>query len=128
MNKDFKTPLKRARYLGTARSGTDHFRDMHLTSLALLPLSALLVYILVHTLNLNYADAREAFKDPVIAGGVALFVVFSAWHMRLGMESIIEDYVHGEGLKFALLTCNTFFCGLTAFVSLFALLRLNFGL
>lgn len=123
-----RSPLARARHLGAAHGGTQHFKHMRLTALASLPLTLYFISFVASVLPLPYAQVRAALTNSFAAGMLALFVLVNAWHMWLGMQEIIEDYVHGEGLKFALLTANRFFCALVAFAALFALLRLNLGL
>jgi succinate dehydrogenase / fumarate reductase membrane anchor subunit len=106
-------------------TGTRNFRQMHWTSLAGIPLTAIFIYIAARFLGAPFAQAKAAFANPFIAGAMALFVPVSVHHMRIGMQSIILDYVHGKKLKPALLTANNIFCGLVAFIALLALLRLN---
>ncbi len=108
--------------------GTKHFWQERLTALAAIPLTAAFVFLTVKFIGASYDQARLLLLDPLNAGALALFLLVSAWHMKLGMQVIIEDYVHDEGPKFFLLIANIFFCALLAFASLFVLLRLNLGL
>jgi succinate dehydrogenase / fumarate reductase membrane anchor subunit len=124
----FQTPLSRARHLGAAHSGTSHFWKERMTSLALIPLTAAFVFIALEFVGAPYEQARLMMIEPWNAGALALFLAISIWHMKLGMQVIIEDYVHTEPLKFILLIGNGFFCALTAFAALFVLLRLSIGL
>lgn len=124
----FKTPLSRARYLGAAHGGTTHFWHERLTALALLPLTVAFVLVVLKFTQASFMEARQMMIEPFNAAALALFIAISCWHMKLGMQVIIEDYVHSEGRKYTLLIANTFFCVLAAFAALFALLRLSIGL
>jgi succinate dehydrogenase / fumarate reductase membrane anchor subunit len=124
---DMLTPLKRVRGLGSAKEGTDHFWRIRLSSVALIPLALFMVGWILSLRGAGYAEVRASLSQPLIALAAALFIVISLDHMRLGMQVIIEDYVHGEGGKLALLILNTFFAVAVGVVSIFALLKLAFG-
>lgn len=126
--KKFETPLSRARHLGAAHNGTGHFWHQRLTALALIPLTAAFIFIVLKFVNAPFDQARAMMIEPVNSGVLALLILIAVWHMKLGMQVIIEDYVHSEGRKFFLLIANNFFCALVAFVTLFVLLRLSIGL
>jgi succinate dehydrogenase / fumarate reductase membrane anchor subunit len=124
---DMRTPLGRVRGLGSAKEGTGDFWRTRITSVALIPL-AIYFIILVITLNgAGYQEVHQALSHPVNALVLALFILISLVHMRLGMQEIIEDYIHGEGLKVSLLMLSTFFCVIVGVASLFALIKLAFG-
>jgi succinate dehydrogenase / fumarate reductase membrane anchor subunit len=124
---DMRTPLKRVRGLGAAREGTGHFWRVRLSSIALVPLSFFVVGWVVSLRGAGFAEVRASLTQPLIALAVALFLLVSLDHMRLGMKEIIEDYVHVESSKLALLILNTFFTIAVGVVSLYALARLAFG-
>jgi succinate dehydrogenase / fumarate reductase, membrane anchor subunit len=124
--KDYRTPLSRVRSLGSAHSGTMHFWHQRLTSVALIPLSIAFVFIVIALLGRNHADASQILGSPLIAIIMLLFVGTVVYHMWLGMQVIIEDYVHGEFPKILLLMGNTFFCITVALACVYAILQISF--
>ncbi len=126
-NTDMRTPMARVRGLGSAHEGTGHFWQQRLTGIALVPLTLFFVGFLVCTNGADYAAVRSALGHPVVALVFAVMLISGLIHMRLGMQVIIEDYVHGEGSKLTLLILNTFFTIAVGVVSVFALAKLSFG-
>ncbi len=124
----YRTPRAVAQGLGAAHGGTHHFLMQRLTALANIPLVLVFIVTSAQLFFGNYDQARVLLLNPWIAGALALFFISVSLHMRLGMQVIIEDYSHTIFNKSVLLIANTFYCALVLFVSLFALLRLNFGL
>ena len=124
---DMRTPLGKVRGLGAAREGTGSFWRIRVTSVALIPLSMFVVGWVLSLRGAGFAEVRASLSNPLIALVVALFLIISLDHMRLGMKEIIEDYVHEEGSRLALLILNTFFCVLVGAASIFALLIISFG-
>ena len=123
-----RTPLGRVRYLGSARSGTKHFWHQRLTSVANVPLTVAVVVIVMSLLGRNHAAVVQILGSTFVAITLLLFVVTSAYHMWLGMQAIIEDYVHDEVLKIVTLMANTFFSFAVGAAAVFAILKLSFGL
>jgi succinate dehydrogenase / fumarate reductase membrane anchor subunit len=121
-----RTPLARIRFLGSAHSGTDHFWKQRVTSVALVPLTIIFVFIVIGLLRSNHAAAAQILGSPFVAITITLFVIASAYHMWLGMQVIIEDYVHSD-LKLTLIMCNTFFCFVIGLSCIYALVKLSFG-
>src|SRR5205085_9558601 len=95
--------------LGSARSGTEHFWRQRLTAVANVPLTIIFVLIVVSLLGRTHAAAQQILGSPLVAIVMLLFIGSAIYHMRIGMQVIIEDYVHDELPKLVLLMLNTFF-------------------
>jgi succinate dehydrogenase / fumarate reductase membrane anchor subunit len=120
------TPLAHVRGLGAARSGTGHFWRQRLTAVANVPLVIGFVFIVVGLLGRNHAAVVQILGSPLVAVVMLLFILSITTHMRIGMQVIIEDYVHDETAKLALLMANTFFAVAVGLASAFAILMLSF--
>ena len=123
---DMRTPLKNVRSLGSAKEGTDHFWQQRVTAVANLILTPLFVALVVFLVGADYAVVRRVLGHPIVVMLMLLFILAGLMHMRLGMQTIIEDYVHGEGAKIVLLMLNTFFVIVIGVICLFSLLKLSF--
>ena len=127
-NPQFRSAARRVRGLGAARSGTGHFIGSRVTSVALLFLSIAFVVVVVSLLGRNHAAVVQILGSPLVAVLMLLFVGTTVYHMWIGMQEIIIDYVHDDLPKFAALIGNTFFCVAAGVVCVYALARLAFGL
>ena len=121
-----RTEASRVRHLGSARSGTHHLWMMRVTSAALVPLTIAFVILVVSLLGKDYQAARAVLASPLAAIALLLFVLTGIYHMMLGMQTIIEDYVHGEHARSAAVTGNMFFCAAVGMACVFAILRISF--
>lgn len=124
----FRTPLAKVRGLGSAKEGADHFWLQRVTAVANIILVILLTFTFVRLVGADHTAAKAALKSPWVALLLLLFIISGITHMRLGMQTIIEDYVHAEGRKVALLMLNTFFSFLVGLASVWAVLKLSFGI
>jgi succinate dehydrogenase / fumarate reductase membrane anchor subunit len=123
---DMRTPLGKVRGLGSAREGTEQFWVQRMTALAMVPLGVFFVIFLIRYAGAPYAEVISALSNPIVAVLFGLMVIAGLVHMRIGIQEIIVDYVHSEGLKFLSLMLNTFFAMLVGGLCLFAVLKIAF--
>ncbi len=119
-----RTPLKRIEGLGSARSGTQHFWHQRVTAVALVPLSIWFVASALAYVGAEQGAVAAYFAEPVNAVPMFLFILASTYHMSLGVQIIIEDYIHNEGQKIALLMLNRFAAWTVGAASSFALIKM----
>ena len=121
---DFRTPLKRARGLGSGKTGTGHWWWQRVTAVLLVLLVPWLVGLLVSLVGADVDAARLMVARPWNAIALALLIVAALWHAKLGMQVVIEDYVHTRWIEVALQLLVTFVCTVAALASLYALGRI----
>jgi succinate dehydrogenase / fumarate reductase cytochrome b subunit len=121
------TPLADVRGLGSAKSGTGHFVKQRVTAASNAVLVIAFVFILVNLVGKDYAAAKAMLARPIAALPLLLFIASATYPMRIGMQVIIEDYVHRDGTKIALLVLNTFFAIAIFAACGFAILKIAFG-
>jgi succinate dehydrogenase / fumarate reductase membrane anchor subunit len=122
-----RTPLGRVRNLGSSHSGTSDFWRQRLTAVAMTLLIVPVIVIVLMLIGRNQAGAAQILGSLPIAIILLLFIVASAWHMKIGMQVVIEDYVHNEKIKLASVMANNFFCIAVALASIYAILKLSSG-
>ena len=125
--RSMRTPLGRVRNLGAAHSGTSDFWRQRLTGVAMTLLMFPVIVVVMMLLGRNQAGAAQILGSLPIAVILLLFIFASAWHMKIGMQVVIEDYVHNEKLKLAAIMANNFFSFAVALASAYALLKLSSG-
>jgi succinate dehydrogenase / fumarate reductase membrane anchor subunit len=125
--KSARTPLGRVRNLGSAHSGTKDFWRQRVTAVAMILLIVPMIVVMMILLGRNQAGAAQILGSPAIAIIMLLFVVASIWHMKIGMQVIIEDYVHDEKLKLASIMANNFFSATLALAAAYAIFKLSSG-
>jgi succinate dehydrogenase / fumarate reductase, membrane anchor subunit len=125
--KTMRTPLARVRSLGASHSGTSDFWRQRLTAVALTVLIVPVIVVVLMLIGSNQAGAKQIFSSLPIAIIMLLFIVASAWHMKIGMQVVIEDYVHNEKIKLASVMANNVFCIAVALASIYAILKMSSG-
>ncbi len=123
-----RTPLSRVQHLGSAHEGTEHFWRQRLTGVSNAILSTAVVLILAYAIGRPFDDVRDLIGSPFVAPLFVLLFVSVAIHMRIGMQVIVEDYVHNEGTKIVLLGASTLFSIAVATVAILAVLKLAVGM
>jgi len=124
MRNDLRTPLGRARGLGSGKTGTEHFWIQRVTAIALALLVPWLIGVLVSMAGADADTARETLARPWNAILLAAFSIAMFWHAKLGIQVVIEDYVHTRASEIALHLLNTFLCTLGAIASVYAITRI----
>ena len=124
---NMRTPFKDVEGLGSAKSGTEHFWHQRMTAIANLPLIIFLVWFVISHLGATRNEVVASVQNPFNAILLALSFVSTLWHMRLGMQVVIEDYVHGHGTKLACILLNGFFTAALGVAVFYAILKMSFG-
>ena len=122
--KDRRNPLKVARGLGSSQSGVEHWWSQRLTAAALVLLGIWFVITVLCLLHADYATARAAVAKPWNALLLIAFVLTMFWHAVLGLQVVIEDYVHTRWKEVVLLVAIKFLAVLGALASVLAVLRI----
>ena len=122
----FKTDFGRVQGLGSAKDGTHHFWVQRLSAVALVVLTPLFVIPLAYNMGTPHDRVLAAYAHPFNAIIAALFVITAFYHLKLGLQVVIEDYTHG-GMRTALIVLANLFCGFVGFMGLFAIAKIAFS-
>ncbi len=122
-----RSDLGKVRGLGSAKSGTKHFIHQRMTAVALLLLSVFLLASLLRHVGADYVTMTEWLRQPLVAVLMSALVMVICWHAKLGLEVVIEDYVHEHSSKIAALLCVKFLSVLAGLFGLFCILKIAFG-
>ena len=124
---NYRTPLRRARGLGSAKHGVSHWIAERVTSIALVPLVLWAIFGVIRLAGSDYYGAVAWIAQPVNAVLMVLLTAVSFLHMHGGMRVIVEDYIHKTLTKTALLLLNLFVCGLAGALAVFSILKVALG-
>ena len=121
---EMRTPLSRVRGLGSAKKGTEHFWLQRVTALANIPLAVFFVSAIVAHAGADFVTVTAFLSHPIVALVMLLLILSMVWHMRLGLQVVIEDYIHKERWKFGLLIALKFLGITLGVVAVFSILKL----
>jgi len=122
-----RTPLARVKGLGASGHGVEHWWIHRVTAVANIPLIIAFVIIVAALAGSSYEDAIAIISHPLVAIILILAVISVANHMRLGLQIVIEDYVHDKGTKIAAVIANNFYAVIIAVACLYAILKVSLG-
>jgi succinate dehydrogenase / fumarate reductase membrane anchor subunit len=125
--KGYRTPYARARGRG-GQGGTGTFWVQRITSVLAIPLTIAFIIVVLALIGEDYASTVQILGSPVVAITMLLFLIVAIYHMWIGMQEILTDYVHGETMLLGMLMGNSLFCLVLGFASCFAVLKLAFGM
>ena len=124
---DLKTPLARARGLGSAKDGLHHWWLQRLSAVLLIPLSVwLMVAVMGGLMDANRVEVSAWLEHPLVAIAMLGLLGAGLLHARLGVQTVLEDYIHHEALKIGLVVANTLFFLAAAICGIFAVIKLHF--
>lgn len=126
-NANMRSPLKKVRHLGAAKEGVQHWWLQRITAVAMVPLLLVLLVCLLKLAAGDHAAVAAAFKHPLFALLALLSILAIFWHMKLGLQVVIEDYVHTESVKIAALLAVTFATFIVGGIAALSVLKMFFG-
>ena len=127
MDSDLRTHLSRARGLGSAKEGVHHWWAQRITAVALIPLVVWFVISLIMMSGADYAVVRAWIGSPAVMVLLVLTIVIGLHHGQLGMQEVVEDYVHHDGWKLAWIMLIRFIAVLFGLAAIVAILRIGLG-
>ena len=122
-----RTPLGRVRSLGSAKAGTSDFFRQRVTAVAMVLLFVPVIVVIISLLGRNQAFAAQTLGSPLVAIIMILFIIASVWHMKIGLQVVLEDYVTDEKIKLAAIIANNFFSAAVGLASIYAIIKLSSG-
>lgn len=118
------TPISKVRGLGSARSGTEHWWMQKIAAVALIPLTIWFVASIVQMTSADYFTVKAWLSSPFSAIPMLLYIVIGIYHLRLGLQEIVEDYVPSKGAKTFFSFAILFGCTIIAVASIFSVLKI----
>lgn len=126
-SQDLRSPLSRARGLGSAKEGVHHFWVQRVSALALIPLTLWFVFSVAQLAGGDYAAVRHWVHAPSVAVVLVLFLASALYHSVLGVQVVIEDYAGGDAARLILLLLSKFLHAIIAAAAIFAVLKVALG-
>ena len=123
MATNLRTPLARVKGLGASGEGAHHWWIQRVTAIALIPLSLWFVFAMLSHIGDSHEAAMAWISHPGVAVLLVLYLGFMFFHAQLGLQVVIEDYVHNEPVKIAIMLCMKGLCLFAGLASIFAVLR-----
>jgi len=123
----FRTDRQRVDGLGSAKEGTGHFWTQRVTAIALVPLTLLFIFPFASALGTDFEAARAGYASPFNAIVAILFIGTAFYHLQLGLQVVIEDYIHDHALKTGALLANTLLTWAFGLAGVFAVARVAFS-
>jgi succinate dehydrogenase / fumarate reductase membrane anchor subunit len=123
---EFRTDRQRVQGLGSAKEGVDHWWRQRVTAVALVPLTLLFLFPFARSLGADFETVRATYGHPFNAIVAILFILTACSHLQLGLQVVIEDYVHGKTARTAALLANTLLTWALALTGVFAVARIAF--
>ena len=124
---NMRTPMGRVRGLGSARTGTEEFWLQRMTAIAGVPLTIAGLSLVISLTGRSYTAVKQIIGSPIVAVLMILFVLANVIHMKIGVQVVVEDYVHDKNHKVTLMILNTFFAWAIGLACVFAILKISFG-
>ena len=121
--KSMSTPLARARGLGSAKSGLNHWWHQRVSAAAMVGLVSWMVVLLLSLVDADYQTALNMLAHPVNATVVVLFVAVGLWHASLGLQVVLEDYVANEGVRLIAILAVKMAASVTAILAILSVLK-----
>ncbi len=122
-----RTPLGRVRGLGSAKTGTEDFWLQRMTAIANVPLTLAGLFLVISLSGRSYPGVKQILGSPLVAVLMMLFVISNVVHMKIGVQIVIEDYVHDHTQRLTLVILNNFFAWAVGLACIFAVLKISFG-
>jgi succinate dehydrogenase / fumarate reductase membrane anchor subunit len=123
----YRTDRQRVKGLGTAGEGTEHWWRQRLTAIALVPLALFFVFTFARNLGADFETVRASYASPFNAMVAILFILVGFYHLQLGLQVVIEDYIHGNAARTAALVANKLLTWAAALTGVFAVARIAFS-
>ncbi len=120
----YRNALKQARGLGSAKDGVNHFVMQRITAITLVALGVYVLWLIISLVGADYVAARALVASPWNAVLISAFLIAMFWHAQLGIQVVIEDYVHTTWLATISQLLVRFICALAALASVFAVIRI----